>query len=125
VSGSEPVVPHLVLAPEPHLVASRCLGCDATFVVPRAACPACGGRDFASVRLPTTGTVRTWSVVRRPPPDAVVPAPYVPVVVTLTGGCTVSATLVDTDPALVRHDLPVELTTFDAGDRVAFGFRAS
>jgi len=123
VSGAGPVVDHLVLDPEPHLVASRCSACGARFVVPRAACPGCGGRAFTTVPLPVTGTLRTWSVVRRPPPDAVVPVPYVPAVFALSDRTTLAATLVGVEPAAVQAGMAVELTTFAAGDGVAFGFR--
>lgn len=90
---------------------------------PRAACPACGTRTFTAVDLPTTGTVRTWSVVRRAPYDALVPVPYVPAVVELADGTAVSATIVETDPAVVASGLPVELVAVEHGSGVAFGFR--
>lgn len=123
MSGPTAVVPYLALEPHPHLVASQCDGCGARFLQPRAACPACGIRAFTAVELPTTGTVRTWSVVRRAPHDALVPVPYVPAVVELADGTAVSGTLVGTDPADVTGGLAVELVAVEHESGVAFGFR--
>lgn len=123
MSVLESVVGYLVLTPEPHLVAHECAGCSGRFVQPRAACPGCGGRAFAPVPLPVTGKVRTYSVVRRAPPDAVVAVPYIPAVLELTDGTTLAGSLVDVDPAAVRCGMAVELTTVETAGGVAFAFR--
>jgi uncharacterized OB-fold protein len=122
-------VDYLVLAPEPHLVASQCDNCAARFLVARAACAQCGRRELSTVRLPVDGSVRTYSVVRRAPHDALVPAPYLPAVVQLSDGTSVSTCLVDMTPDEVSIGMAVQLTTVEladgpSGEVTSFGFRA-
>jgi uncharacterized OB-fold protein len=124
-----PMVDYLVLDPAPHLMANRCSACGAQFFDRRNACASCSGTTFERIELPTTGRVRSFTIVHRAAPR--VPVPYVSALVDLDGdGGVVKANLVNTDPTAeaVRLGMAVRLTTFVADtdangvDAVAFGF---
>ena len=127
VSGSVPVVGYLVLDDPPFLRGQRCVACAATYVERRNGCARCGGRDFDDVPLPTSGTLRTFTVVHRGTRGE----PFVSGVVELDDGTVVKANIVDA--GLEPEGLPlgkrVELVTRTAGtdeqgtEAVAFGFR--
>ena len=126
------MVDYLVLDGEPHLVANRCTSCGAQYFDRRNACANCGSREFGRVDLPSTGTVRSFTIVQRAAPG--VPAPYVSALIDLDGdGGVVKANVVGTDPSpdKVRLGMPVRLTTWVADrdsrgtEAVAFGFEPS
>jgi uncharacterized OB-fold protein len=124
-----PIVDYLVLDDNhPHLIARSCEQCGARFFERRNACARCGHRSFASERLGTTGSVRSFAIVYQAAPG--VPVPFVSSVVALDGGGDVKTNLVNVEPDAdhVELGMPVRLTTFvvgtdDAGtEAVAFGF---
>lgn len=111
-----PIVSYLVLDDgPPHLVATACTACDARFLGRRIACASCGGRSFEPRRLPTSGTVGSFSIIHRAAKG--VPAPFVSAIVDLDDGTTVKANLVGVEPTpeQVRLGMPVALTTYEAG----------
>lgn len=131
MAGQIPVVDYLVLGQGggAHLQANRCVGCNAQFFDRRNACANCSGTEFNRVDLPTTGKVRSFTIVHRAAPN--VPTPYVSALIDLDGGNgTVKANVVNTDPTpdKVQLGMAVRLTTFVADtdsqgtEAVAFGF---
>jgi uncharacterized OB-fold protein len=94
----------------------------------RNACASCGGRTFASERVPSTGVVRAFTIVHRAAPG--VPAPFASAVVGLDNGAKVKANIVGVDPTPEKISLgmKVKLATFVAGtdsqgtEAIAFGF---
>ena len=123
-----PLVDYLELGEEPRLVAKACDGCGALYFDRRNACARCGGTAFGPKPLGTSGTVRTFTIVKRAAPG--VPAPYISAVVDLDGGGVVKANLleIEPEPDKVPPGLPVRLTTFtaatddDGTEAIAFGF---
>lgn len=124
-----PIVNYLVLGDQPHLRAHECSTCQALYFDRRNGCANCGGTEFGSRDLATTGKVRTFTIVRRASPK--VPTPYISSVVDLDGGGVVKANIVDVevDAKSITPYLPVELTTWVAGtdddgtEAVNFGFK--
>jgi len=122
-----PHVAYLRLEPEPHLVAQRCTGCGAHFFDRRNACASCSGTSFEEQAVPTTGELRTFTIVSFAAPG--VPVPFVAGVVDC-GGVSVRGNVVDCppDPDHVRLGMAVRLTTVDLGadsegtHAVGFGF---
>jgi uncharacterized OB-fold protein len=116
------VVGYLVLGDPPHLRGRRCAACGATYVERRN-----GGREFDDVALPSTGTLRTFTVVHRGARGE----PFVSGVVELTDGTVVKSNIVDAglDPDALPLGGPVELVTRCVGtdkhgtEAVAFAFR--
>lgn len=124
-----PYVSYLSLEGEPHLVANECASCGALFLDRRNACANCGGRQFRSRSLATTGVLRAYTIVHRASPGVTVP--YVSGIVDVDGGGVVKANIVgiDPDPASLALGMRVTLTTFPAGtdaegtEAVAFGYQ--
>jgi uncharacterized OB-fold protein len=122
-----PLVDYLVLGEDPHLIAHQCRSCGARFFDRRNACASCGGQDFETVEIPTTGEVRTFTIVSFAAPG--IPVPFVAAVVDC-GGTSVRANLVNVepDPEHVRTGMKVRLTTFPIGtddegtEAIGFGF---
>jgi uncharacterized protein len=124
------MVSYLVLDGDgpPHLLGQRCTSCRAIFFDRRNACASCGAREFETVPLRNSGTLRTYTIVHRAAPN--VPAPYVSAVVDLDGGGVIKANLVgvDADPKAIHLGGRVHLATFVAGtdddgtEAVAFGY---
>jgi uncharacterized OB-fold protein len=122
-----PLVDYLVLGENPHLIAHQCRSCGARFFDRRNACASCGGQDFETVEIPTTGEVRTFTIVSFAAPG--IPVPFVAAVVDC-GGTSVRANLVNVepDPEHVRTGMKVRLTTFPIGtddegtEAIGFGF---
>lgn len=126
-TGTIPLVDYLVLDDDPHLVANECSSCGARFFDRRNACAACFGTDFSTVRIPTEGTVTSFTIVTFAAPG--VPVPFVASVVDC-GGTPVRANLinVEPDPANLSLGMSVRLATYslgpdDAGlEAIGFGF---
>lgn len=122
-----PLVDYLVLGDDPHLVAHGCTGCGARFFDRRNACAACGGTEFAPVRVATEGELRAFTIVSFAAPG--VPVPFVAGVVDCDG-TSVRGNIVNVepDPDHVRTGMAVRLTTVPVGvdvegtEAVGFGF---
>lgn len=126
MSDPIPMVDYLVLGDEPHLVANECTSCGARFFDRRNACASCGGASFTSVDIPTTGVVRSFTIVT----SWTGGDNYVPAVVDC-GGTSVRGQIVDTppDPEHVKLGMKVRLTTYSIGadatgtEAITYGFQ--
>ncbi|WP_420640354.1 Zn-ribbon domain-containing OB-fold protein [Candidatus Poriferisocius sp.] len=122
------MVDYLVLGDEPHLQANQCDNCGARFFGRRNACAHCGGREFSTVPVSNTGTLRTFSIVYRAAPT--IPTPYVSAIIRTDDDTTVRSNLinVEPDPAKITLGMKVKLDTYVAGtdddgqEAVAFGY---
>jgi len=127
VGNQIPLVDYLVLGDDPHLVAHECTSCGARFFDRRNACAACGGSDFATVRVASEGEVRAFTIVSMAAPG--IPVPFVASVVDCDG-TSVRANLVNVppDPDHVTLGMKVRLTTVPVGtdaagtEAIGFGF---
>lgn len=127
MSEQIPMVDYLVLGDDPHLVANECTSCGARFFDRRNACAACGGESFARADVPTTGELRSFTIVAFAAPG--VPVPFVAGVVDC-GGTSVRANVinVEPDPEHVTLGMKVRLATYSLGvdsngvEAVGFGF---
>ena len=122
-----PLVDYLVMGSDPHLVANECTSCGARFFDRRNACASCGGTDFKSIDVPTTGEVRAFTIVSFAAPG--IPVPFVAAVVDCEG-TSVRGNLihVPADPEHVTLGMKVRLATEVIGtddngtEAVGFGF---
>ena len=89
-------------ASESRFLLRRCLSCARTHWYPRAICPHCLG-DTEWVDGPTTGTIYSYTVMRR------VPVPYAVAYVALDDGPTLLTNLVDCDFDTLHIGQPVTL----------------
>jgi uncharacterized OB-fold protein len=123
-----PLVDYLVLDDgEPHLVANECTSCGARFFDRRNACASCFATDFRQVAVPTTGELRTFTIVAFAAPG--VDVPFVSGIIDC-GGTSVRGNLrnVDPDAEHVSTGMKVRLATYSLGaddngvEAIAFGF---
>jgi uncharacterized protein len=122
-----PLVDYLVLGDAPHLVAHECTSCHARFFDRRNACAGCGGTEFSTADVATTGEVRAFTIVTFAAPG--VPVPYVAALVDCEG-TSVRGNLinVEPDPEHVSLGMKVRLaiapigTDDDGTEAIGFGF---
>jgi uncharacterized OB-fold protein len=127
VSEQVPLVDYLVLGDDPHLVAHECTSCGARFFDRRNACASCSATDFHTVRVPTEGEVRAFTIVSMAAPG--IPVPFVASIVDCDG-TSVRGNLVNVppDPEHVSLGMKVRLATVPVGtdsagtEAVGFGF---
>ena len=75
----------------------------------RIVCPACRSRDLEAMHLSHRGTVKTSTVVRTPPDDLQMEAPYAVAVVETPEGARLMAQVVDCQPEDVLPGMEVSL----------------
>ncbi|MGD8322351.1 MAG: Zn-ribbon domain-containing OB-fold protein [Gemmatimonadota bacterium] len=92
-----------------RLEASRCSGCGKVIFPARSVCPDCRGKDMEAVHLTRKGRVTTSTVVRTPPDDLLMEAPYAVAVVETPEGARLMAQVVDCDPETVLPGMEVSL----------------
>jgi uncharacterized protein len=109
-----PLVDYLALGDAPHLKVHECEGCGARFFDRRNACASCGRGSFRDVALPTTGVVKSFTIVHNAAPG--IPVPFVAALIDCDG-TSVRANLVNIrpDPAQVRTGMKVRLETGSIG----------
>lgn len=93
-----------------QLIGGKCQKCGKSFYPFRQSCPACGSDDVDRVKLPETGVVEVFSVVRSPPAEFADKAPYIVALVRLDDGTLVPAQLTDVTPEEVYEGMRVEAT---------------
>ncbi|MDO8733290.1 MAG: OB-fold domain-containing protein [Actinomycetota bacterium] len=122
---SIPIVDYLVLEPKPHLVAQECTACKAKVFGRHNACPACFNESFAEYEVPTTGILKTFTIVQFAAKG--IQVPYTTGIVNC-GGMDVATNItgVEALPENITRGMEVQLTTFplgtDAGGVEAIGF---
>lgn len=122
-----PIVDYLELGEQPHLVANECTNCGARYFDRRNACASCGGLDFTKVKIATTGTLETFTIVAFAAPG--VPVPFAAGVIDCDG-TPVRGNIVNVEPTPenIHLGMDVRLTTFPVGtdsegvDAIGFGF---
>jgi uncharacterized OB-fold protein len=127
MASQVPLVDYLVLGDEPHLIAHECTSCHARYFGRRNACASCDNTGFTTVTLPTTGELRTFTIVSFAAPG--IPVPFVAGVVDCSG-TSVAANIinVEPDPEHVTLGMKVKLATYSMGtdedgtEAVGFGF---
>ena len=127
MSEQIPLVDYLVLGDKPHLVATQCTNCGATYFDRRNACAGCFGSDFTQTPVATEGTVNTFTIVAMAAPG--IPVPFVSAIVDCEGipvrGNIIN---VEPDPDHVSTDMKVRLATYSLGEddhgneAIGFGF---
>jgi uncharacterized OB-fold protein len=122
-----PMVDYLVLGDEPHLVTHECTACGARFFDRRNACASCGKTEFKTVRVPTEGELRTFTIVAYAAPG--IPVPFVAGVVDCDG-TSVRTNLINVQPDAdhVHTGMKVRLATYvlgtddDGTEAIGFGY---
>jgi uncharacterized OB-fold protein len=92
-----------------RLEAVRCIGCGKVTFPARQICPGCRGSDMETTTLSRRGKVVTSTVIRVPPDDFLMEAPYAVAVVETPEGARLMTQVVDCDPATVLPGMDVSL----------------
>lgn len=86
----------------------RCSGCGRMDSLPVSHCPGCSGAAIEAQRVPARGLLKSWTIVRRPPPKFSALGAYAVGIIDLEAGLRVLGRL-SVDPSALRLDLPVTL----------------
>lgn len=97
---------------EGRLVLPRCDACATVIWYPRAFCPACGSTEVSWIDAAGTGTVYSFTVVRKGQGAYREAAPYVVAYVELDEGPRVMTNIVGCDPDTVRIGMAVTVTFY-------------
>ena len=89
--------------------AAKCAKCGKVHFPPRLICDGCRGREFEFVRLPETGKLLTWSVVRAGAPAFAQEVPYVVGIIEMDDGTRLMAQVADVEPARLAQGARVRL----------------
>jgi uncharacterized OB-fold protein len=92
-----------------RLEAGLCAKCGHVSYPARTVCPACRSREAQPTHLSHRGTVITSTVVRTPPDDLQMEAPYAVAIVETPEGARLMAQVVDCDPEGVLPGMEVSL----------------
>ncbi len=102
-----------------ELLIQRCRDCGGHQFYPRILCAACHGRSLDWVRASGRGTVRSYTIVRRPISEAFSEdVPYVVALVALAEGPTMMSWVVDCPPEKLRVGLAVAVAFDDRPEGV-------
>ncbi len=105
---------------EHRLLLQRCTACSAYRFYPRSICPECWSRDFTWEEVEGSGTIYSFTVVRRAPTPAFAPAvPYVVALIDLDEGPRMLSNILGIDVDDVRIDMRVRVAWEDIGDGLA------
>lgn len=97
----------------------RCTACGKLHFYPRPACPHCGGTAFDWPQCQGTGTIYSYTVVKRAPSPAFeADVPYVVAIVALDEGPHLMTNIVGAEPASVRIGQRVKVEYRDAAEGV-------
>ncbi|MEY3690404.1 MAG: hypothetical protein RJB57_59 [Actinomycetota bacterium] len=94
----------------------RCTECDTVVWFPQRRCPECWTESLGTFDAAGTGTVYSFTVVRRGNGDWRGAVPFVLAYVELDEGPRVLTNIVDCDPDDVHIDMPVSLVWHDTGE---------
>lgn len=109
--------PYWDAAREERLVIRQCKSCGARHFMPRHLCPTCWSDQLEWIDCQGTGTVHTFSVVRRAPtPDFGANTPYVIAMIDLDEGPRMFANILGSEAQEVTIGDRVKLTFEERGD---------
>jgi uncharacterized OB-fold protein len=92
-----------------RLEAGRCKKCGVVYFPPRQYCPECKSKEFETVKLPDTGKLLTYTIIRSGPPNFSKETPYAVGIIEMDGGVNLTAQITDTDLNKVEIGKKVKL----------------
>ena len=110
-------LPYWNAARERRLLIRKCNACGALHFMPRHLCPACWSDQLEWVEAKGTGSVHSFTIIRRAPMAAFAPrAPYVVALIDLDEGPRMMANVLGEDALSVRIGDRVKVTFEDRGE---------
>ena len=112
-----------------RLETAKCTKCGMEFFPPRLICSACKTREFECSKLPETGKVVTYTVIRIAPSKFLDQAPYAIGIIEFEGGVKTLMQIVDVDIDTIKIGMPVRIEfrkIFSDGDAgiINYGYKA-
>ena len=92
-----------------RLEAGRCRPCGKVVYPTRRVCPSCGAEEWEQLQLSLHGKVVTSTVVRTPPTDLQMEAPYALAIVETPEEARLMVQVVDCDPTDVQPGMELSL----------------
>ncbi len=80
-----------------RLEAARCTKCGKVYFPPRTYCGECKSKEFETVKLPDTGKILTYTVIRVGPANFSQETPYVVAIVEVSKGLRMTMQVADID----------------------------
>ena len=110
-------LPYWNAARERRLLIRKCNACGALHFMPRYLCPACWSDQLEWVEAKGTGSVHSFTIIRRAPMAAFAPrAPYVLALIDLDEGPRMMANVLGEDALSVRIGDRVKVTFEERGE---------
>ena len=110
-------LPYWNAARERRLLIRKCNACGTLHFMPRHLCPACWSDQLEWVEAKGTGSVHSFTIIRRAPMAAFAPrAPYVLALIDLDEGPRMMANVLGEDALSVRIGDRVKVTFEDRGE---------
>lgn len=110
-------LPYWNAAREKRLVIRKCKACGEMHFMPRHLCPSCWSDQLEWVDARGTGTVHSFTVIRRAPAAAFAPkAPYVVALIDLDEGPRMVTNILGDDALQTKIGDRVKVTFEDRGD---------
>src|SRR5579859_1525131 len=103
-------MPYWDAAKQHRLVIQRCSDCARAIFYPRSVCPHCMSDRIAWIDASGRGTIYSYTVVHRAPPQFVDSAPYVVALIDLAEGVRLMSNVEDCSPSDVSIGAAVEVT---------------
>jgi uncharacterized OB-fold protein len=126
-AGSSDLSPLELDSGEPRLLAGRCTQCDRVTFPPSERCLFCGGA-LTPERLPSRGTLWTWTTQGFEPKPPYVPddgefRPYGVGYVEFAGYLRVEGRLTEASPERLRIGMDMEIVALERPSGVTYAFR--
>ena len=110
-------LPYWNAARERRLLIRKCKACETLHFMPRHLCPACWSDQLEWVEAKGTGSVHSFTIIRRAPMAAFAPrAPYVLALIDLDEGPRMMANVLGEDALSVRIGDRVKVTFEERGE---------
>jgi|SRR2546422_10242599 len=110
-------LPYWTAAREGRLLIRKCNVCGSLHFMPRYLCPVCWSDQLEWVQAKGTGSVHSFTVIRRAPAPAFAPrAPYIVALIDLDEGPRMIANVIGEDALAVRIGDRVKVTFEDRGE---------
>ncbi len=101
---------------EGRFILQRCNGCDIVLWFPRRNCPKCWTEDVSSFDAQQSGTIYSFTVVRKGKGAFQDAGPFVIAYVELADGPRIMTNIVDCDLDALHIGMPVEMVFHDTGE---------
>ena len=100
---------------DPYLEGLRCTKCEAVYTKKQTHCASCCSRDcLVPYKLSNTGTIHTYTIIRRTFPG--IDVPFISTVVDLDGGGVLKGNLINVvaEPENIKFNAPIKIVYGDA-----------